>query len=87
MDIDQATDLVRNTLIVALLIASPLLLIGLVVGVIVSILQALTQIQEQTLVFVPKILVMGIIAIMLMPWIGMRIMEFTRTMFEVGAVP
>lgn len=87
MDIDLATDLVRNTLIVALLISSPLLIIGLIVGVFVSIIQALTQIQEQTLVFVPKILVMGILAIILMPWIGQRLMDFTRLMFETGLTP
>ena len=54
MNLDQATDLLRHTLILALVISAPMLIIGLVVGVIVSLVQAVTQIQEQTLTFVPK---------------------------------
>jgi len=81
MSLDQATDLVRQTLIMALIISSPMLCIGLVVGVVVSLLQAITQIQEQTLTFVPKIVAMVASAILLMPWIGHRLMEYTAMMF------
>jgi len=81
MSLDQATDLVRQTLIMALVISSPMLLIGLVVGVFVSLLQAVTQIQEQTLTFVPKIVAMVASAILLMPWIGHRLMEYTQFIF------
>ena len=49
MEMNEASDLVRQTLVMALLIASPMLVIGLVVGLIVSLVQAVTQIQEQTL--------------------------------------
>jgi flagellar biosynthetic protein FliQ len=77
MSLDQATDLIRQTLIMALVISSPMLLIGLVVGVVVSLLQAVTQIQEQTLTFVPKIVAMIASAILLMPWIGHRLMDYT----------
>jgi flagellar biosynthetic protein FliQ len=80
MSLDQATDLVRQTLIMALVISSPMLVIGLVVGVVVSLLQAVTQIQEQTLTFVPKIVAMISSAILLMPWIGHRLMEYTSTL-------
>ena len=55
MTVDQASDLIRETLIVALLAAAPLLAIGLIVGLIISLIQAVTQIQEQTLTFIPKI--------------------------------
>ena len=65
----------------ALVISSPMLLIGLVVGVFVSLLQAVTQIQEQTLTFVPKIVAMVASAILLMPWIGHRLMEYTQFIF------
>ncbi len=58
MNLDQATDLVRSTLLLALLVSAPMLLIGLVVGIVVSLLQAVTQIQEQTLSFIPKIVAM-----------------------------
>jgi flagellar biosynthetic protein FliQ len=80
MSLDQATDLVRQTLLLALVVSSPMLVIGLVVGVIVSLLQAVTQIQEQTLTFVPKIVAMVTSAILLMPWIGHRLMEYSVMM-------
>jgi flagellar biosynthesis protein FliQ len=81
MSLDQATDLIRQTLITALIVASPMLVIGLVVGVCVSLFQAVTQIQEQTLTFVPKIVSMVASAIMLMPWMSHRLMEYTATLF------
>jgi flagellar biosynthetic protein FliQ len=80
MSLDQATDLVRQTLIMALVISSPMLVIGLVVGVTVSLLQAVTQIQEQTLTFVPKIVAMIASAILLLPWIGHQLMQYTSTL-------
>ena len=52
----EVLDVGRDALVTLVLVASPLMLIGLVVGVVISLLQALTQIQEMTLVFVPKIL-------------------------------
>jgi flagellar biosynthetic protein FliQ len=81
MSIDQATDLLRETLILALVVSAPMLLIGLVVGLIVSIFQAVTQIQEQTLVFVPKIAAMVVAAVLMAPWIAERIMEYAAAMF------
>ena len=58
MDTSVALDLGRQVLILALKISFPLLCVGLVVGVLISILQAVTQIQEMTLTFVPKIIAM-----------------------------
>ena len=81
MTIDHATDLVRQSLIMMLILSSPILLAALVIGLAVSILQAVTQIQEQTLTFVPKILGMGLVAILVAPWIFTRIMEFAERMF------
>ena len=57
-----------------------MLLIGLVVGILISLLQAVTQIQEQTLTFIPKIAAMVGAAIILMPWIGQRLTEYTQLM-------
>jgi flagellar biosynthetic protein FliQ len=82
MSLSMATDLVRQTLILALIISSPMLVIGLVVGVTVSLFQAITQIQEQTLTFVPKIVAMVASAILLMPWIAHQLMEYTSRMFS-----
>ncbi|HZN67990.1 MAG TPA: flagellar biosynthesis protein FliQ [Tepidisphaeraceae bacterium] len=84
---DQATELIRQTLTLALIVSAPMLLIGLIVGVVVSLLQAVTQIQEQTLSFVPKIAAMVAAAILLMPWIGTRLLEYSRTMFLNGQLP
>lgn len=87
MTLDQATDLVRQALLLALIIAGPMLLIGLVVGIFVSLLQAVTQIQEQTLTFIPKIVAMVASAILLMPWIGHRLLEYAGAMFSNGLTP
>ena len=82
MSLEHATELVRQTLVLALIISMPMLAIGLGVGVIVSLLQAITQIQEQTLTFVPKIVAMVAAAVVLMPWIGHRVVEYATTMFS-----
>lgn len=87
MTVDEASDLIRNSLILALLIASPMMIIGLVVGLAVSIFQALTQIQEQTLTFIPKISAMVIAAAILMPWIGTRLLDYATAMFSSGQLP
>ncbi len=87
MTVDQATDLIGHTLILALIISAPMLLIGLLVGVVVSLLQAITQIQEQTLTFVPKIAAMFIAAVVLMPWIGQHLLEYSAKMFSEGQLP
>ena len=80
MDFDSI-DLVRQALIEALILALPILGAGLLVGLLISLFQAVTQIQEQTLVFVPKILVMLAVAIVLLGWLTMRMLEFASAMF------
>lgn len=78
MEYDQKTlELVRDTLLIALKIAAPILLAGVVVGLVISIFQAITSIQEQTLTFVPKIVAMLLVVVVLIPWIAVRLMEFT----------
>ena len=84
MTVDQASDILRETLIVAMLIAAPLLLAGLIVGLLISLIQAVTQIQEQTLVFVPKIAAMVVVAVLVMPWLTTRLMEYAAAMFAGG---
>jgi flagellar biosynthetic protein FliQ len=80
----QAAQLIRDTLLLALVISAPMLLIGLVVGIIISLFQALTQIQEQTLTFIPKIVSMVVAAISLMPWMSHRLMQYAFDMFTGG---
>ncbi|MEC9374629.1 MAG: flagellar biosynthetic protein FliQ [Planctomycetota bacterium] len=75
-------DIVRQALILALKIAAPILGAGVAIGLIVSIFQSVTSIQEQTLTFVPKIFGMIIVAVLLITWIATRIAEFAVEMFS-----
>lgn len=75
-------DVARDAILTVLKIASPVLLVGLVVGLIVSIFQATTQIQEQSLHFVPKILAMLITMLLLGSWMLTTISEFTLRIYE-----
>lgn len=81
MSTDFAVDMVRETVLLALVIGGPILLVGLSVGLLVSIVQAATQVQEQTLSFVPKIVAMSVAAVFLLPWIVAKLMDFTARMF------
>jgi flagellar biosynthetic protein FliQ len=84
MTLDSAAELLRHTLVLALFIAAPVLLIGLIVSFVVSLLQAVTQVQEQTLTFIPKIVAMAVCAILLLPWMGRHLVEFARVAFGEG---
>lgn len=78
---ESILDLVRDALIITLKIASPILLAGLLIGLVISVLQSITSIQDQALSFVPKIVVMLVASIVLIPWIVERIVAFARDMF------
>lgn len=66
---------------VGLMIAGPLLMAALATGLIISILQAATQINEMTMTFIPKILVIVGVAVLLGPWMMKIFIEYTRTLF------
>lgn len=68
MSVAFVLDAVRHALLVTLLVAGPLLLTELVVGLLVSVVQAVTQIQEQTLTFVPKLFALVAVTIVALPW-------------------
>lgn len=87
IDVDLATELIRRALMLVLLISAPVLICGLVVGVVVSLLQAVTQIQEQTLSFIPKIAAMFLVAVVTLPWVGQHLLEFAREIFTFGVTP
>ncbi len=76
MDAAVATDLARAALVLLLTIVGPLLITSLIIGVVIGLLQALTQIQEMTLTFVPKILAMGVVMLLCMPMIGAALSDF-----------
>lgn len=86
MGYDDATlQLLREALVVTLKIAAPILAAGVLVGLAVSIVQSVTSIQDQTLTFVPKIVVMVIAAVVLLPWIAQRLGEFAIELFTLFA--
>jgi flagellar biosynthetic protein FliQ len=72
----DAMELARASLMLALTVTGPLLLTALVVGVGVSLFQALTQVQEQTLTFVPKLAAMGLVLLFWLPMIGAALADF-----------
>jgi flagellar biosynthetic protein FliQ len=66
----EVLDIARQGILTLILVASPMLLVALIVGVAISLLQALTQIQEMTLVFVPKILAVFLALLVALPFMG-----------------
>ncbi|HUX51541.1 MAG TPA: flagellar biosynthesis protein FliQ [Spirochaetia bacterium] len=81
MDIGVAIQLVRSGIIQILVISAPVLIIGMVVGLIISIFQATTSIQEQTLTFVPKIAAILAALIFFGPWMFGAMVQFTQNVF------
>lgn len=80
MTIDQALDIGREAMMVALIISLPILMAGLIVGLVLSLLQAVTQLQEQTLTFVPKIVAMVAAAVITLPWMAQKMLEYAARM-------
>jgi flagellar biosynthetic protein FliQ len=74
-------DLAARTLRTALLLAAPPLVVGLLVGVIISIIQTVVQIQEQTLVLVPKMLAVAVVLLLFLPWMLQILLDFTHEIF------
>ena len=72
-------DLARHALLMTLQLAAPFLIAALVVGLVMGILQSLTQIQEQTLAFVPKLVVVGIVFVLALPWMLQSLVAYTRS--------
>lgn len=82
MNSDQATELIRSSMLLALQLAGPLLLICLVIGLLISLFQAATQLSDQSLNFVPKLVVLAISTVALLPWMLQRLTEFSSAMIE-----
>ena len=82
MSLGLAINLIRGGVLQTLLIAAPILLVGLGVGLIVSIFQATTSLQEQTLTFVPKIAAILGALIIFGPWMFNSLVQFTLRLFE-----
>ncbi|MCE5328320.1 MAG: flagellar biosynthesis protein FliQ [Planctomycetaceae bacterium] len=84
MDAAHAMDLAREALKVTLVVGAPMLVAALVIALIVSLLQAATQIQDQALTFVPKLIAVAVTASLAGHWMLTRLVEFARAMFGTG---
>ncbi len=85
MDLTQALELGRHAFWMALMTSAPILMIGLMVGLGISLFQAVTQLQEQTLTFVPKIAAMVVAAAIFIPWIAQQMVDYAKEML--GTMP
>lgn len=72
----------QHALYIAMLVAAPLLLTALAVGVLIGVIQAATQINEMTLSFIPKLIAMALVALIAGPWMLRTLVQFTRQLIE-----
>lgn len=82
MDADSVMQLGRQSLEVTILLAAPILLASLIVGLLIALFQAATQINEMTLTFVPKLIVIAVVMMLFGPWMLRQITGFTERLFE-----
>ncbi len=75
--------IIQKTIWVAFEITIPLLLGSMIIGLIIGVFQAVTQIHEMTLTFVPKIIIVGVILILLFPWTINKVVDFTMELFMI----
>ena len=85
MSQDQVVSICVSAMEVAMKVALPMLLVGLVVGLLVSIFQAVTQIQEQTLSFIPKIAGLAVVLVVAGPWMLGQLLSWTEELY--GQIP
>jgi flagellar biosynthesis protein FliQ len=81
MTTDQVVSLATQAMSLCLKVGLPLLLAGLVVGLVVSVFQAVTQIQEQTLAFIPKILAIVVVVVVAGPWMLDQLVAYMRDLY------
>lgn len=82
MNPESVLNLIQNGLEMTMLLAAPLLLAALVTGLVVSIFQAATQINESTLSFIPKLLVIALVTVAAGPWMINLMVDYTRRLFQ-----
>ncbi len=82
MNETEVIEVARQALLITMQISTPVLMVGLIVGVAIALLQALTQIQEMTLVFVPKIMAIFFSMFFFLPWMMNTLVVFMETLAE-----
>ena len=82
MSVDQSVDIVKGLMMLCLKVSVPFLLSAMIIGLLVSFFQAITSLQEQTLTFVPKALVVVAVVFILFPWLINTMMDYTVETFN-----
>jgi flagellar biosynthesis protein FliQ len=82
MSYTLVVDLARNAIVMALMLAGPMLLVALGVGLLISVVQAVTSIQEQTLAFVPKLIAVALVFLFALPWMLQMLVRYTVELFR-----
>jgi len=82
MDAETVVAIGQQALKVVLLVSGPMLVAGMLVGLVISVFQAATQINEMTMTFVPKIITVFVVLVISLPWAIGQLTDFTRAMFE-----
>jgi flagellar biosynthesis protein FliQ len=80
--VHQLSVITQQALFLVLIVSAPPVLISLIVGFIIALFQATTQIQEQTLTFAPKVVIVFVVLAMAGPWIGHQLLRFTFHVFD-----
>jgi len=82
MDVTTTIDLTRQAMVICLTIGAPVLIVGMLAGLLIGFLQALTQVQDQTVSFVPKLLAMAIALAFTLPWIMQKLVSYSTELFS-----
>ena len=82
MNQDVVISLALEAMVLAMKIGLPLLLVGLVIGLVVSVFQAVTQIQEQTLAFIPKVIGLAVVLVVGGPWMLGQVVSYTQELYS-----
>jgi flagellar biosynthetic protein FliQ len=81
MNQDTVVNLATQAMMLSLKIAGPILLLGLIIGLLVSIFQAVTSIQEQSLSFIPKIVAVAVLIVVLGPWMLNQLVSYAQSLY------
>jgi flagellar biosynthetic protein FliQ len=87
MDARESIDIINKMFLITLQVLTPILGAGLIVGLTIAIFQSITQIQEMTLTFIPKMLAMLFIMYTTLPWMMQKVMDFTTEVFALTIPP
>ena len=85
MTTDSVLSVFKDVLMLVFQLAGPLLIVSIIIGLIISILQAATQVHEQTLTFVPKLIAIGVLLFLLGPWMINMLNDFVYRLFDLMA--